>query len=257
MTVPRTPAAGSGLRQRAGLAVALVVVLITATGCAGGSEAPASRIPVALGVPVQQAEEPIREAKLVPGTRYLFRDVVPGLLDLEVTAPTPAVYNYSDAAVAVLSTSPQFEVDALWFIDVPYLGVPTDPYFDAASIAGQQDLERAIRSAPSDLLGYFAGLPFARVSTPERSVTVSGLTGRAVDLRIRRLPPEAAACAYGAIRRCATITLLPGIGQVVQTGQRYRIIVLRVETHPVLITQNLRVPGTQTILDSISFVPTT
>jgi len=243
-------------RRLAALCAVPCVTLIL-TACGGGQSSTTSDVPVALAADRQPVEQPVRGARLTPGTRYQFQDLVPSELDLELTAPSPALYNYSDATVAVLSTEPELASghDALWFIDIANLAVPTDPYFSPESIAGPEDLARAMRTPPDDVLGHFATLPFVRVTRPQRAVVIAGVRGRAVDIRIRELPRKAVKCAFGSLRRCATITILPGIGQTVLSGQRYRIMVLRAGDAQVLVVQDLGAAVAQKVLDTISLVP--
>jgi hypothetical protein len=174
---------------------------------------------------------------------------------LELTAPDPPVWDYHAPTVTVLSTTPSAEVDALWFIDPDELRVPIDPYFSAQAMASEEDFMRASRDVPDDMLGYFAQLPFLETIQPVRPVAVAGNPGRALDVAVRDLPEQARTCAYGSLTECAYLTLLPGIGQTVTSGQHYRIIELQLPFTRVLITQNLDVPSAQTVLDTTSFVP--
>ncbi len=238
---------------------AVLALMLTVSACGGGSSEPdsSSTPSAALGAGDGKVEDAIKNTKLTPDTRYHFDDVIQGVLDVELTAPSPALFDAYDPSFAVLSPSELNEVDALWFIDPNVLRVPTDPYFSTEEIASAADFLRLSKDAPDDALGHFAGLPFVETIKAAHEVTVGDNTGRALDIKIRDLPEDATRCAYGSITKCATITMMPGIGQSVQAGQSYRVIELKLPFAQVIVIQNLDMPSIQKVLDTASFIKAT
>ena len=229
--------------------------VLFATSCSaddGAEKAPA----VASVAPTDQVERPDPGTELDPGTRYRFADVLPGLVDVELTAPEPPLYNHSAPSVAWLSPDADGMTDALVILAASEMRVQRDPYVFPPLTADPAQAITTPPVAPGDLLSYFGQLPFAEVTTPERTFGVGGVDGRAIDLRIRDLPPEAEACAeFLGIPRCAGTIVMPTAetGFVVEPGQSLRFIVVELPGGVVLIQQNLDLPAAQDALDSLTF----
>ena len=242
-------------------AIATVAFVLLATSCSadeGGNAAPpgASAAPTDVA-PTGDVERPVPGTQLDPGTRYGFAEVLPGLVDVELTAPEPPLYLNSAPAVTALSPDADGLTDALVILAASEIRVQRDPYVFPPLTA---DPAQAITTPPvaaGELLSYFSQLPFVEVTTPERTFAVGGVDGSAVDLRVRDLPPEAEACAeFLGIPRCAGTIVMPTAetGFVVEPGQSIRLIEVELPSGVVLIQQNLDLPAAQAALDSLTFV---
>ena len=232
-------------------APAALLVTLLGSGCT----APAAPPPpsVALAAP-SQAAEPVRDTALEPGTRYRFADVLPGVLDVELTAPDPQLYNTADATRAILSPDAAHATDGVAFMAAFAMRVQRDPYTPGDQIASDADVYRLTTPAPPDLFGYLAGLPFVAVTRPATPVTVGGIEGRAVDLHITDMPAEAEGCELDGVPRCATLVTMPGWGFNARPGQNLRFITLAAPGGDLVVEQNLDVPSAQAALDSVAFV---
>lgn len=242
-------------------AIATAAFVLFATGCSadeGADTAPsvASAAPTDVA-PTDEVERPVSGTELEPGTRYRFADILPGLVDVELTAPEPPLYNQSAPTLAQLSPDPDGKTDALVILAASEILVQRDPYVFPDLMGDPAAAMTTPPVAPVELLSYFSQLPFVEVTTPERTFGVGGVDGRAIDLRIRDLPPEAEACAeFMGIPRCAGTIYMPaaGTGFVVEPGQSIRLIEVELPNGPVLIQQNLDLPAAQAALDGLTFV---
>ena len=242
-------------------AIATAAFVLFATGCSadeGADTAPsvASAAPTDVA-PTDEVERPVSGTELEPGTRYRFADILPGLVDVELTAPEPPLYNQSAPTLAQLSPDPDGKTDALVILAASEILVQRDPYVFPDLMGDPAAAMTTPPVAPVELLSYFSQLPFVEVTTPERTFGVGGVDGRAIDLRIRDLPPEAEACAeFMGIPRCAGTIYMPaaGTGFVVEPGQSIRFIEVELPNGPVLIQQNLDLPAAQAALDGLTFL---
>ncbi len=178
-------------------------------------------------------------------------------MDVELTAPEPPLYNRFAPAVAWLSPDAEGLTDALVILAVSEMRVQRDPYVFPPLTEDPAAAVTTPPVAPGELLSYFSQLPFVEVTTPERTFGAGGVEGRAIDLRIRDLPPEAEACAeFMGIPRCAGTIYMPaaGTGFVVEPGQSIRLIEVELPSGVVLIQQNLDLPAAQAALDSLTFI---
>jgi hypothetical protein len=242
-------------------AVATAVGLVVA-GCAspttGGRESSPTAVLSVPGqeTPGEEVERPIKDAQLKPGTRYRFDDQLLPALAVDATGPEPPLYNASYPGVIALSPDADFRTDALYLTAAYALRVPLDPYLSLEDVAGDADLARSTREAPPDLLQVVAALPFVDV-VDERTLSVGGVEGRALDVRIGDLAPEAARCGQGSgvgLAECAVLILPPGIAPLAQPGQKLRLIDLELDAGRIVVYQNLDVPQSQSVLDSLAFV---
>ncbi len=245
-------------RTTSAAALCAVIVLMTACGStSGGGEEPAPTTVLALpGTPDPAVERPIDGATLVSGTRYRFDQVLPDLT-VEVTGPDPALYNGTYPGVIAFSPDANFRTDALYLADVESLRVPLDPFVGLGDIVTDTDLSQQTTEAPDDLVTYAAGLPIVEVLATPRPLTVSGIEGRAVDLRVRDLPSAAESCGRGSgvgLATCAVLILPPGIAPLMQSGQHLRLIQMEMPAGRLVLYQNLDVPQAQAVVDSIAFV---
>jgi hypothetical protein len=232
-------------------APAALLVALLGSGCAAPVAPPPPA--VALAAPTQAAE-PVRDTALVPGTRYRFADVLPGVLDVELTAPDPQLYNTADATRAILSPDAAHATDGVAFMAAFAMRVQRDPYTSGDQIASDADVYRLTTPAPPDLFGYLSTLPFVDVTRPATPVTVGGVEGRAVDLHITDMPAEAEGCELDGVPRCATLVTMPGWGFNARPGQNLRFITLAVPGGDLVVEQNLDVASAQAVLDTVAFV---
>jgi hypothetical protein len=245
----------------------LAVLAVLVTGCSAddgdghgdGNEAAAAATTTPTG-PATDVAEPLEFQSLTPGTRYRFADVLPGLVDVDVTAPDATLYPVFDSAVVALSPEADGGTDAVAVLAPTEMRVPLDPYDFVHLFAGPDEVlasTTALPVAPEDVLEYLEQLPFVEVTVPERPVTVVGVEGRAVDVRIGDLPPAAEACAgvLGFPRCVGTVFMPAGIGFVVVPGESLRFIEVEPPGGTLLIQQNLDLPEAQAALDGMAFVP--
>jgi hypothetical protein len=238
----------------AGSAAALSLVTLLGSGCATPTAPPPPD--VALSAPTRAAgpaAEPVKDTPLTPGTRYRFADVLPGLLDVELTAPDPQLYSTFNPTLATLTPDAAHATDGVAFMAAFAMRVQRDPYTPGDQFASDADWYRLSTPAPPDLFGYLTGLPFVD-STPPTPVTVGGVEGRAIDLHIRDMPAQAAGCEIDSVPRCATLLMMPGFGFNAVPGQNLRFITLTAPGGDLVVEQNLDVPSAQTTLDSVAFV---
>ena len=240
--------------------ITTAVGVLFATSCSadeGAKTAPPVASTASTDVaPTEEVERPVPGTELAPGTRYRFTDVLPGLVDVELTAPEPPLYNHSAPAVTWLSPDADGLTDALVILAASEIRVQRDPYVFPPLTADPAQAITTPPVAPGELLSYFSQLPFVEVTTPERTFAVGGVDGSAIDLRIRDLPPEAEACAeFLGIPRCAGTIVMPTAetGFVVAPGQSIRFIEVELPTGVVLIQQNLDLPAAQAALDGLTF----
>lgn len=241
-------------------AIATVALVIAATSCSADDSADtappaASATPTEAG-PSDEVEQPVDGTALDPGTRYTFADILPGPVNVELTAPEPPLYSRFAPSVAWLSPDEDGLTDALVILAASEIRVQRNPYVFPPLTADPAAAITTPPVAPGELLSYFSQLPFLEVTSPERTFGVGGVDGRAIDLRIRDLPPEAEACAeFLGIPRCAGTIVMPdaGTGFVVQPGQSIRFIEVELPSGVVLIQQNLDLPAAQAALDSLTF----
>lgn len=241
------------LRRTRPAAVVLLAVL-TLTGCAGpNSTATPSPPPPALGA-TGTATDPPQGTALSPGTRYRFADVIPDRLDVELTAPDPPLYHQSTPTYTLLSPHDNFEPNGLAFLAALNMRVQNDPYQPGEELNSEEAVYRLSQTAPRDYAAYLAALPFVEVVQRDVPVTVGGVAGRAIDLRIGDMPAAADGCEIDGVPRCATVALMPGYGFNAQPGQQLRFISLALPAGDVIIELNLDVPAAQPALDSVAFV---
>jgi hypothetical protein len=239
--------------------LALAAALVAACGSASGApeELAATAVLTAPAGAEDTAQRPIQDAELAPGTRYRFEGLLPST-PLELTGPEPPLYNYAVPGVVALSPDADFRTDALYLTDAAVLRVPADPFLSLGDIAGDADLDRLSLPAPADLLGHATGLPILEVVVAERPMTVGGAGGRAVDVRVLDLPPEAQQCGRGSgvgLPVCAVLVLPLGSAPLMQPGQELRLIELELPTGRVFVYQNLSLPEAQAVLDSLTILP--
>jgi hypothetical protein len=255
---PQRPTVPDDVPRHLVRAILLASGLLLA-GC--GSSTPAADVSgpttelTAPGSEDEDVETPIQNAALEPGVRYAAEDLLPDLT-VEMTGPDAALYYGSYPGVIALSSDANFRTDSLYLTDVDRLMVPVDPYLSLGAIATDADLVRVTSDPPEDLLDYAATRPMVDVLVPERSLTVAGVEGRAVDLRVRDLPPEAAVCGQGSgvgIPVCAVMIMAPGLAPLMQPGQDLRVIDLELPAGHLLLYQNLDVPQSQAVVDSLAF----
>ncbi len=164
------------------------------------------------------------------------------------------------AAQVVVALSPDGDFgtggsDAPHLTDAATLRVPVDPFLSPADIASDADLDRLSDPAPADLLARAMGLPVLEVVVPTRPMTVAGVEGRAVDVRVRDLPPEAQRCGQGSgvgLPVCAVLVLPRGSAPLVQPGQELRFVELEVPAGRVFVYQNPGLPEAPAVVDGLS-----
>ena len=248
-SAPRRP-------HRSLLTAAAVSLMVTSCSAGEPAEPPPT---VATAAPTADVTEPIRDAQLTPGTLYRFVDVLPGVLDVDLMAADPPLYNTSRPMATILSPDVDFVTDGLAIMAAVGIRVPRDPYSSHAGVVTPADALEFLTpppEAPERLLSYLGQLPFVEVTVPERPFPVGGVDGRAVDVRIRDLPPEAEACgAPFGVPDCAHTISIPGVfGYIVEAGNALRFIEVVLPSGAVLIQQNLDVPAAQAALEGLTFV---
>ena len=152
----------------AGSVAVLSLVTLLGSGCA----APAAPPPpdVALSAPSRAAgpaAEPVKDTPLTPGTRYRFADVLPGLLDVEVTAPDPQLFTTFDPTRALLTPDTAHATDGLAFMAAFAMRVQRDPYDCTQPCRVVAKPSRC--SAKYCTMSLRSGSPWTSTSSPSRS----------------------------------------------------------------------------------------
>lgn len=234
----------------AGLIAASVV------GCSTTPVAPATSTPslgVALGVGSSASARPIEGAEIEPDSPARFPDLLPGVLDVEVTVTEPPVFPFSGPGVVYLAGNPDFTNDVVTFLAADDVLLAGDPFHEPQSPDPADVSEQLVAVAPGQLLDRLADLPFLEITVPRRALSVAGLDSAAVDVRVADLPADTKQCEIaGPV--CAVLLVANGFAQSVVAGQELRLVELDLPAGRILIVQNLQDPRAQALLDGARYV---
>jgi hypothetical protein len=233
----------------------LLTAALAALALAGCSAAPPAPPPdVSLAAPGPAGAQPIDAAELTPGTLYRFADVLPGVLDMDLTVAQPEVFPYSGPSFAYLTGDQDGTTDVVTVLAADDVAMLNNPLRLPTPDTGADPASQLKAVAPGRLLAALTALPFLQVTKPAGPVTIAGLNGTAIDVRSLELPAEATSCGPGA-PRCAGLLGAPNHLQYVVAGQELRLAQLDHPAGRLLVVQNLQEPRAQAVLDAVRFVP--
>ena len=234
--------------------VRLVLALATLTAAACGtassppSAAPSPSSALRADGPAGGAQIPLQNGALEAGQRYTV-ELLPDLLDAEFVAPDAEAHIHYSTAVIALASEPTFATNSLVLTAAGVVSVPEDEHRNLEEYASRADQESAMLPLPEDALAYLADRPYAQVLQGPREVSVAGLTGRAVDVRIGDMPAQARCT--GADEPCAVLFVMPQFVAVAYPGESYQLVELDTPTGEVLVLRSLQTSGVVELVESL------
>jgi hypothetical protein len=227
-----------------------VLAALAVAGCSTGPAAPPPD--VALSAPAPEVTRPVDGAALAPATTYRFADVLPGVLDVDLTPAAPGLFPQFGPLFAFLSGDEQFSSNVLTVVSAREMVLNAKPLHPAPSGPDLDPATQFVRLGADEALTRLAGQPFLEITVPQRPLTIAGVPATAIDVRVPELPAETEPCAPGD-PPCADLLVEPEFVQTVAAGEQLRLAQLELPVGRVIVVQNLQDPRAQTILDSARF----
>lgn len=194
----------------------------------------------------------MQNGPLSQGQTYRVADLLPGLLDVDLVAPEATSYVHHDAGVVAVAPDPTFARNSLVLAAAVTALVPKDDHRNIEEYPTRDDRATALAPPVEGHLEHLAARPYAEVLQAPRDVTLAGVSGRAVDVRIGAMPPQARCT--GAPEPCAALLAMPGFIAVAYPGESYRLTELDTPTGGVLVLQELETAGVPELIESLELV---
>lgn len=236
---------------RRGVAVVSTFLVLVSAGCA---KDPASPPPeVALGAPTPTLRQPIDGAAMDPGQRYVFKDLLPGAVDVELSTEDPAVYPTAGEYFAYLGVDAEGSKDVMTFLSADDVHLFKTPYRLPQPGEAGDPASELVTVPPGKLMERLSELEFLMVTEPARALRIGGAPATAIDVEVITMPAKAKeTCGPGA-SPCAGLLVVAGLGLTVNSGQKMRFAQVQLERGRVLMVQNLEDPRAQPIIDGARF----